>query len=317
MKSHYSTDHFPRVSVIMSVYNAEPYLAEAIESILSQTFADLEFLIHDDGSTDGSPAILRHYVERDDRIVVSAGANEGLAAALNRLIEAARGDLLARMDADDVCLPDRFSKQVEYLDRNQDCVVVGGCVTTTDGHGRSIARLMVPSDHMSIDTNNLRGIVSVSHPTVMMRREAVIRCGGYYPTFKSSQDLDLWLRMAEIGRLANLPDVVLKYRIHDSSISGSKQDLQRQMCRRACEAAWVRRGLTDMSFEYGDWRMADTAESRRAFYLRYGWQAWSHGYRDTWRHYALRSVVMAPLSADAWKLLVAGALKRPQTNAPP
>ncbi|TQE98476.1 MAG: glycosyltransferase [Spiribacter salinus] len=300
-----------KVAVVMAVYNGERWLAEAIESVLVQTFADFELLIHDDGSTDNSLKILRDYAATDARITVTTGTNEGLAATLNRLIGTARAPFLARMDADDICLPDRFAKQVAYLDENPDCAVLGACETTIDAAGRRIAKIRVPLTHEEIDANNLRGVTSITHPTVMMRRDTVLRCG-YDPTYPTSQDLDLWLRMAEIGRLANLPDIVLEFRIHGGSISGSKQDLQRQMCRRACEAAWARRGLTGMTFDYSDWRMADTPESRRAFHLRYGWQAWNHGYRDTWRHYALRSVADAPLSVEAWKLLIAGAIKRPR-----
>ncbi len=148
----------------------------------------------------------------------------------------------------------------------------------------------------------------------MMRKEAVTQCGGYRPTFVPAEDLDLWLRMAEFGQIANLPDILLKYRLHENSISGAKRDLQRQMCHRVCKAAWTRRGLSGMSFDYSDWRMADTPKSRREFYLRYGWQAWNNGYRKTWRHYALLSVKLAPFSRDAWALLVAGALKRPNKN---
>lgn len=295
----------------MAVYNAERWLAEAIESVLAQTLDDFEFLIHDDGSTDGSSAILAEYAARDSRIIVSSGENRGLVRSLNLLIDAARGELLARMDADDVCLPDRFEKQVAYLDAHPDCVVLGGGETVVDEKGRPINDLRVPLTHEEIDANNLRGVTSIRHPTVMMRREAVLRAGCYDASYRAAQDLDLWLRMAEIGRLANLDDILIRYRIHDKSISGGKRELQRDMCRRACEAVWTRRGLTGMSFDYGDWRMADTRKSRREFFLRYGWQAWNNGYRATWRHYALRSVVLAPFSRAAWSLLIAGAIKRP------
>lgn len=305
------TSSVPRVSVIMPVYNAAPYLAEAIESVLSQTFTDFEFLIHDDGSTDGSPAIIGHYAKKDDRIIVSKNINKGLALVLNDLIGTARADILARMDADDICMSDRFEKQVAYLDAYPDCAAVGGAHIVIDADGRPILYNSMPIGHERIDGQNICGVVSINHPTVMMRKEAVLHCGRYDPRMVPAEDLDLWLRMAETGRLANLPDIVLKYRVHDNSISGSKRDLQRQMCHQACKAAWARRGLTDTRFDYNDWRMADTPASRRAFYLRYGWQAWKSGYRDTWRHYALKSVKQAPFSRDAWKLLVFGGLRRP------
>lgn len=296
----------------MAVHNAAPWLAQTIESVLQQSFTDFEFLIHDDGSTDASPRILADHAARDRRIILSASENRGLARTLNLLIERARGDYLARMDADDVCKPERFARQVAYLDSHPEVIVLGGQLRFIDHGNRPITEINTPRTHEEIDANNLRGDVSISHPTVMMRRESISRLGGYDTDYPVAQDLELWLRVAEVGRLANLPEVVLDYRVHDHSVSGSKRDLQRDTCRRACEAAWRRRGLTETRFDYRDWRMADTAESRRVFFLRYGWQAWNSGYRGTWWYYALRSVALAPFSRAAWNLLIAGAIKRPQ-----
>ena len=305
----------PRVSVIMAVHNGEAYLAEAIESVLDQTFRDFEFLIHDDGSTDNTLAILQRYASQDGRITITSGANQGLARSLNHLIDRARGDLVARMDADDVCLTERFELQVRHLEREPKCVVLGGGITVMDDAGRVIHDLSVPLNHELIDRNNLRGVTSICHPTVMMRRDAFQQCGGYDIENLAAEDLDLWLRMAEIGRIANLSDMLLKYRVHGQSISGSKRELQRAMAHHACKAAWARRGLNGISFDYSEWRMADTPESRQEFFLRYGWQAWNSGYRDTWRHYAWRSVALAPLSRKAWVLLIMGSLKRPARRA--
>ena len=226
----------PRVSVIMPVYNAAPYLARAVESVLAQSFGDFEFLIHDDGSTDDSLKILHDYAAKDARMIVTTGANEGLAATLNRVIGTARAPLLARMDADDICLPDRFEKQVAYLDANPDCAVLGGCETTIDAAGYRIADVRVPRTHEEIDANNLRGIVSISHPTVMMRRDAVRHCGGYDPELVPTEDLDLWLRVAETGRLANLPDIVLEYRIHGAASAAASR-----ICSGRCAGAPARR----------------------------------------------------------------------------
>ena len=147
-----------------------------------------------------------------------------------------------------------------------------------------------------------------------MRRSAVLKVGGYHPDFHGAEDHDLWLRMAEIGRLENLPDALIQYRVHATSISGSKRDLQRQLCLRACKAAWQRRGILDERFEYGDWRMGDDAESRLAFHVSYAWQAWANGYRDSWRHYALKALRDAPFSKAAWNVLLAGALRRPKAE---
>lgn len=304
------TQNSPIISVIMAVHNGQTYLGEAIESVLTQSFEDFEFLIHDDGSTDDTHTILKRYAKRDSRIILSRASNQGLAASLNLLINKARSSFLARMDADDVCLPDRFALQIARMQAEPELAVLGGFSLLIDSENRPISKLILATEHKEIDANHLRGITSISHPAVMMRKEAVLSCSGYDPQFLASQDLDLWLRLAEIGRLANLADIVLKYRIHDTSISGSRREQQREMCQRACEAAWSRRGVK-ACFDYKDWRMDESRESRLEFFLSYGWQAWNYGFSESWRHYALKSIRLAPFSIAAWKLLIAGALKQP------
>ncbi|WP_298845096.1 glycosyltransferase [uncultured Roseobacter sp.] len=300
----------PRVSVLLPVYNAETWLGAAMDSILAQSFTDFELLVHDDGSTDGSLAILQDYAARDTRVVLTSEPNKGLIATLNQLIDAAQGDLIARMDADDIALPERFAKQVAWLDQNPDYVLLGGAIIFIDEAGRHIAPEFPPRDHETLDDYSLRGTGAICHPAVMMRTETVRQVGGYDMRRDTAEDLDLWLRMAEAGRLASLPDIVLKYRLHDQSISGKNNDRQRECIREICADACARRGVT-ASFDYQDWRMTEDRASRRDFYLKYGWDAWNWGYRDTWRHYALKAVTTDPLSVKAWKLLVFGAIRRP------
>lgn len=305
----------PKVSVILSVYNGQTYLVDAVESILGQTFSDFEFLIHDDGSTDKTLEILREFEENDSRISLSSGSNQGVVLSVNGLMDRATAPLLARMDADDISLPDRFALQVAYLDSNPDCVVLGGSTLAMDAEGRLIAPNLVPTEHNEIDSRNLRGLTSIVQPTVMMRKEAVEKCGGYNLEFPNAEDQDLWLRLAEIGRINNLRSVILKYRIHDQSMSGSRQKEQAEFAEKACKDAWKRRGV-EYIFEYQPWRMEETRSSRRDFFIKYAWDAWNWGYRDTWRHYAMKAVVTAPFSIAAWKLVVFGWLRRPpQSNS--
>ena len=304
----------PRVSVVLPVYNAETWLGAAMNSILAQTFTDFELLVHDDGSTDGSLAILQEFAARDPRVVLTSEPNKGLIAVLNQLIAAAQGDLIARMDADDIALPERFAKQVAWLDQNKEYVLLGSSTLMIDADGRPIGVNAAPQGHDTIDDNNLRGITAFEHPSVLMRRTAVLAAGGYHAAFPHAEDIDLWLRLAEVGRVENLADVLLKYRVHDQSISALKQDEQIASCRRACEDAWARRGVT-ASFDHKPWRMEQTRASRCAYYVKYGWKAWHFGFRDTWRHYALRAVQTNPASVPAWKLLVLGALRRPARPA--
>lgn len=295
----------------MPVFNAASYLVQAIESVLEQDFKNFEFLIHDDGSHDTSWNILSSYAEKDSRIILSRSQNRGLPITLNEMIGRASGDLIARFDADDICLSDRFGKQVERFDTCPLLVVLGGAALIIDAAGRPIMSNTPPLKHDEIDLYNLRGNTAFQHPAVMMRKAAFLQAGGYNADLHGAEDHDLWLRMGEIGKLENLPDTLIKYRLHDKSVSGSQRTLQRDMCLAACKAAWSRRGIT-MSFEYADWRPDETRASRLEFYLRYAWQAWSSGYRSTWRHYAWKAVRLSPGSKDAWKALIFGVIRRPR-----
>jgi glycosyltransferase involved in cell wall biosynthesis len=238
----------------MSVYNGLPYLSEAVDSVLSQTFEDFEFIIIDDGSTDGSTDVLRQYARSDDRICLVEQENRGLTPSLNRGIDRARGTYIARMDADDVCLPARFALQVDYLNRHPECVVVGGEPKMIDAEGKPLEKsdplydafdldnMDYRYDHEEVDQRLLTGGWHLTHPTVMMRRSAVEDVGGYDERFKTAQDRDLFLRLAEAGKVVNLPKQILQYRCHPSQIS-RRSTTQNYWTKRARRAAYRRRGL--------------------------------------------------------------------------
>ena len=170
----------PAVTALMPVYNAERYVAEAIESILAQTFGDFEFLIVDDGSTDRSRSILEGFAARDARIRLISRPNTGIVGALNEGLAAARGELVARMDADDVAMPERFERQVRYLDDHPECVVVGSRVTVIDPDGDPLTVLTDMLTHEQIDRGLLAGIgAAMYHPAVMYRKSVVLGIGAY------------------------------------------------------------------------------------------------------------------------------------------
>ena len=222
----------PVISVIMPVYNAEPYLEEALESILAQTFGDFELILIDDGSTDGSVEILNRYAAVQERIRLIRRPNTGLTKALNECLRLARGEFVARMDADDVCTPDRFEKQVAFMRANPETVLLGGAYDLVDAEGRHLRRVSQPLDDASLQRICLSGLTPICHPLAMMRRGAVLKAGGYDETFLVAQDLDLWLRLGEIGKLANIPTSVLRFRLHESSVSESKRhEIGRASCR--------------------------------------------------------------------------------------
>lgn len=208
----------PRVSVVMPVHNGALYLAQAVESILVQTFTDFEFVIVDDGSTDATPELLRRYEATDRRIRVYRQEKAGLPASLNHACRRARGAYLARMDADDIAFPDRFVRQVAFLDRNPRVALVGTAVVRIDGAGREIKRNVCPTSHAEI-VEALREYTCFTHPTVMLRAEALAAVGGYREAYGPAEDHDLWVRLSERYELANLPDPLLYYRIYPGQVS--------------------------------------------------------------------------------------------------
>ena len=252
----------PTISVVMPVYNAQRYVAEAIESILGQTFRDFEFLIIDDGSTDGSLAILERYAAQDSRIRLWSGPNEGYVPRLNEMLHQARGDLIGRMDADDVSFPDRFARQVEFLRSHPEVDVVGGARENIDSKGRFLFVSREAEDHDGIQSQLLNGICPISHPSVLMRRKAVLAVGGYRAEMMPAEDADLWLRMGERGRLANLADVVLRYREHDLSVSSLRNEEQCQLFQVAANEACDRRGIPRRELNIQPWRLPRSEERR-------------------------------------------------------
>ncbi len=229
----------PRVSVLLPVYNGEQFLDEAMRSVLDQSFADFEVIVVDDGSQDASPAILAGHAAADPRVRVYRKANGGIVAALNFGLGHCRGEYVARMDADDVCLPHRFADQVAHLDANPDCVLVGGLAETIDAHGQSIAVVSGgPHKRTRLDIFPPKVAVSL-HPLVTIRRSALEAIGGYRDAFPHAEDYDLYLRLARLGSIDNPPKVMLKYRKHGQSVSQKNVALQEQSAARAELAAII------------------------------------------------------------------------------
>jgi glycosyltransferase involved in cell wall biosynthesis len=303
----------PAVSVLLPVYNGGVFLEPALESIRAQTFTDFECLVLDDGSTDGSAGVVQRLADRDARFRVIRRENRGLVATLNELLDEARGELIARMDADDVALPNRFQMQVDFLAAHPDVVCVGGAHWIIDEADRTIACVENPVDDAAIQSLALRGHTTICHPAAMIRASALVGLGGYRAEFYPTEDLDLWLRLGEVGRLANLADPVIKYRFHSGSISGqAAQGKQRLAAVRTCEAAWARRRLTGMAFDANEaWRPSESVESKLKFLVRYGWMAWNSGFRRTAFIYGTKAVGLRARSLDGWQLLLAALLKNP------
>ena len=209
----------PRISCLLPVYNGEAFLVEAVDSILSQTYRDFELVVVDDGSRDATPDILRAFAETDDRVRVVRRENGGIVAALNTGLSASRGEYLARMDADDISLPDRFQFQMDYLDAHPGCVLVGGVARSLNPDG-SFGGRTTGGRHLRTDLSCFPPRVAVAmHPLIMVRRAALFQVGGYRSSFPHAEDYDLFLRLSKLGTIDNPGRDMLIYRRHEDAIS--------------------------------------------------------------------------------------------------
>lgn len=210
----------PRVTVLMPVYNGERFLCQAVESILNQSFDDFHFLIINDGSTDRTEEILTSYT--DPRIeLMENPANLGLTKSLNRGLSRARGEYVARMDGDDVSMPERLASQVEFLDENPKVVITGSYYIKIDTRGRKVSEIMIPqrSDHV---VAQLFFENPFSHGSLMVRTDAVVGMGGYDESVPYGQDYNLLVRAARIGELGVVPRFLYQLRMVPQGISTLK-----------------------------------------------------------------------------------------------
>jgi glycosyltransferase involved in cell wall biosynthesis len=292
----------PTISVLMPVYNTARFLEEAIQSVLAQTFADFEFIILDDGSTDGSIDIVRRFAERDDRIRFVPLEHRGYVSVLCHGLSLCRGEFIARMDSDDVCMPERFEKQINFMRANPDVVACGSRITVVDPFGSPLDHPQHKLAHEEIEQELLFGVGwAMVHPVVMMRRDAVMKVGNYRDDLVVSEDLDLFLRLAEHGKVANLPEVLLHYRQHLQSVNYTKYDQQKAVKRQICGEAYKRRGLPmPADWAFRERKILPHAEQ----YRRWGWAAMRNKNPAVARKHAWAALQKSPLSIDSWRLTV-------------
>ncbi len=231
----------PSISVAMSVYDSARFLAPAIESILGQTYADFEFLILNDGSKDESAAIIDAYAAKDSRIRAIHRENRGLIVSLNQLLAEARAPLVARMDSDDISKPERFAKQIAFMNANPDYGVLGTWTEDMDEEGNSF--YLSGADHPTTNEEFQRTVGERSplcHPSVMMRKELALKAGGYHGAFRHCEDYDLWLRLASQTKICSLPERLVRYRHSPGQVS-SKHIVEQQMGVAVSRLAWQER----------------------------------------------------------------------------
>jgi glycosyltransferase involved in cell wall biosynthesis len=207
--------------VLLPVYNGEKYVAATIESILTQSFEDFEFLILDDGSTDHTPEILAACARQDSRIRLLRHDNHGVGYTLNRGLIEARGELVAEIGADDLALPGRLMKQVAFLSSHADHVLVGGYLRIIDPNDTPVGVRRYPTSDPGL-RNALPLYNPFASPSIMYRRNDALAAGGYSSRFRACEDYDFILRLARRGRVANVPEPLTGYRLHPGSTKSTK-----------------------------------------------------------------------------------------------
>lgn len=232
----------PRIAVILPVYNGEPYLEEAIRSVLDQTYTDFQFVVIDDGSTDRSAQIVEGFSDPRIRLIRLA-VNGGLVAALNTGIAQSTSELIARMDADDVCLPRRFERQVAFLDAHPNVMI---CGTWTQVFGDQTCVRRPPSPPRQVHAGLFFGF-AMDHPSIMMRRAFLERHAlRYRDEFRHVEDVDLFLRASALGDLANVPEILLHGRAHEAEVSVRYEQEQKRAEARL-RIAWLERFMSGVT----------------------------------------------------------------------
>lgn len=295
----------PRLSVLLPVFNAARTLQQALDSLTTQTFGNFELLAVNDGSSDASEEILLRHALRDPRLRVISRPNTGIIGALNEALSWARGPFVARMDADDEAAPQRFSRQIARMDAEPGLVALGSAVTFMDERGHSVQACPRPTAHAEIERALLGGDGgALIHPSVMFRAEAVRTVGCYrllQPQAQYYEDLDLFLRLARIGRLANLPESLLRYRVHAGSIN-----FQRHADRHAVKLAVLREAHAARGLPFDPAQMPDesAAHADPARHAReWAASALALGPRRVAVSHGWRAVRLRPFDPASWRAL--------------
>jgi len=217
-----------KITVLMPVYNGEAYIREAIESILNQTFKDFEFLVIDDGSTDKSADIIKSY--KDNRIrFVRNETNLGLIKTLNKGIDMANGEYIARMDDDDISLPKRLGKQRDFMQKNPEIGIVGSWIKLIGEQGRQGGRVIKYLSNPEEIKANLLFLTSLIHPSIMMRKNLIKENNLYYNSgYKHAEDYELWVRASKYFPISNIKEVLLLHRKYRKSVSETNSTAQKE-----------------------------------------------------------------------------------------
>lgn len=310
----------PTFSILMPVYNGEEYIAAAVESVLSQTFRDLELVILDDGSKDASLRMIQEFQRREPRIRIVSRVNQGHVRTQNELIGRANGKLVAFIAQDDIYTIERLARQVAWLDANPEFDALCGSFSTIDASGRVVSDMQCGLQALEITDELRSGKVRTHISTYAFRAEALARVGGFREYFESAEDIDLQLRLGEIGRIGYVPESFYLYRLHSSSITHTLGNARReffdrvaydfQKQRRTSGLDDLQRGNPPPKPEVSRSPGNSAGAHVQGVLLGRAWREHGAGMKVTALGTGLRAVVENPLSLTAWKSLVALAIKR-------
>lgn len=276
-------NQLPVISVVIPVYNSQAFLADAMQSVLSQSYSDWELVAVDDGSTDRSLEILHEFAAQDSRIRVLPMPHAGICCTRNTGIDAARGRYVAALDNDDVMLPSRLQAQFDFLESHPDHVAVGTAGLLIDVDGDPINERFFPTSSEEIERELLAGRNPLMQSSMMFRRAAMVEAGRYQEDRNFAEDYDLFLRLTETGKIANLGDVLMRQRQHVSRASAAHYDDQNRVVILALRDAFERRGLTgNVPTIEGSWHPT----TLRDYHIRCASDAWDAGNTRSVRKHA-------------------------------
>lgn len=290
----------------MPAYNAGCYIAEAIESVLCQTTNDFELLIVNDGSTDNTEEIIRSF--NDDRITVISQKNKGVAEALNSGLHHAKGQYIARFDADDICFSERLEKQKHFLDVNPDYVITGSDAIYISEMGDYLCHYTCASHQDAQLKSSLLTICPFIHSSVMYRRDAVLRCGGYNELAHNMEDHLLWVQLSKLGKFSNFDEPLIKVRFNPASVTIDER--WRGKYFRELKFDILQRGSITEAEGYVLWniihRQDNQKTKRGAYYALCGKKYLINNHQPkSARTYIKKAIKISPLRLDNYALLAA------------
>lgn len=265
----------PQITVLMPVYNGGSALEKTITSVLRQTFRDFEFIIIDDGSTDGTARLLGHFARKEKRIrILTNRPNQGIVRSLNAGLKAARGRLIARIDCGDICSSDRLKAQREYFRQNPKCVLLGSQIDRMDRSGRVVGRTHLPENDREIRKALFDKKTVITHPSAMYRKFSDLY---YRENAYPAEDYDYWLRILDKGECANLAESLVKL-VNDPASISHKNVVKQLVITSKIRALLVER------LKYGSER-SSLPDLRKAHNLRWDWVTWLYGYKIEKNYY--------------------------------